>query len=122
MSTPPERREYKRVPLGLPVFYIRDGAQCLDYSMDIGAGGLRLVADERLTPGTRTQVRFAHPFLGMCMLLEGEVMWTRPVMVEGREASRWAMGIRFHNLMESDALIIDQLVDHESLRSVAGYR
>ena len=104
------KRKQDRAPLRIPIYYAKQGQQHQTYSCDICSGGLGMIAEHHLPVGTKTRLRFTHPFLGKIMLYEGEVKWAKPIQIDGHDGEQWAVGIGFSNMDDSDARMMDDLV------------
>ena len=93
----PERRQWERVLVDLEVDYRSDDTFLFAYITDISAMGIfvRTVTPE--PPGTRLNLRFCPPGLGV-LECEGVVIWINPYRPGDRENLNPGMGVQFVDL------------------------
>jgi type IV pilus assembly protein PilZ len=92
-----ERRQWERVLVDLEVDYRSDDTFLFAYITDISAMGIfvRTVTPE--PPGTRLNLRFCPPGLGV-LECEGIVIWINPYRPGDRENLNPGMGVKFVDL------------------------
>lgn len=92
-----ERRQWERVLVDLEVDYRSDDTFLFAYITDISAMGIfvRTVTPE--PPGTRLNLRFCPPGMGV-LECEGVVIWINPYRPGDRENLNPGMGVQFVEL------------------------
>jgi type IV pilus assembly protein PilZ len=92
-----DRRQWERVLVDLEVDYRSDDTFLFAYITDISQMGIfvRTVTPE--PPGTRLNLRFCPPGLGV-LELEGVVIWINPYRPGDRENLNPGMGVQFVDL------------------------
>lgn len=105
----PERRQWERVLVDLEVDYRSDDTFLFAYITDISQMGIfvRTVTPE--PPGTRLNLRFCPPGLGV-LECEGVVIWINPYRPGDRENLNPGMGVRFVDLTYEQRDHLRQLV------------
>src|SRR5215470_14171159 len=104
-----ERRQWERVLVDLEVDYRSDDTFLFAYITDISQMGIfvRTVTPE--VPGTRLNLRFCPPGLGV-LEVEGVVIWINPYRPGDAENLNPGMGIQFVDLTRDQRDRLRQLV------------
>ena len=104
-----DRRQWERVLVDLEVDYRSDDTFLFAYITDISQMGIfvRTVTPE--APGTRLNLRFCPPGLGV-LECEGNVIWINPYRPGDKENLNPGMGIQFVDLTREQRDYLRQLV------------
>ena len=106
----PERRIFKRVK-GVFRVTLRVNVnimfEFICISKDISEGGMRLVVERKILPGTDVSVKFMLPHHVGDLEIGGEVVWVNPSMTEEGE---YETGIKFTMLDPRQRAILRQYV------------
>jgi type IV pilus assembly protein PilZ len=104
-----DRRQWERVLVDLEVDYRSDDTFLFAYITDISQMGIfvRTVTPE--APGTRLNLRFCPPGLGV-LECEGEVIWINPYRPGDKENLNPGMGIQFVDLTREQREFLRHLV------------
>ena len=75
-----ERRQFIRIPSRLTTVFknLKTGKVRRALTKDIGGGGICLITEELLEPGTELEIEFTLPDRPAPVLCRGEVLWSRP--------------------------------------------
>ncbi len=106
-----EQRQFIRLDMRLTVAYKILGTTKLGKTLteDIGAGGVRFLAEHTLEPGTRLEIVLHLPKPDLPIEFTGEVVWSKPVESGGAAVSGMTeVGLRFLNIEEKDRRLILQ--------------
>jgi type IV pilus assembly protein PilZ len=104
-----DRRQWERVFVDLEVDYRSDETFLFAYITDISAMGIFVRTITPEPPGTRLNLRFCPPGLGV-LECEGVVIWINPYRPGDRENLNPGMGIRFVDLDREQRDCLRQLV------------
>jgi hypothetical protein len=106
MSFEADRRRFRRVqapvlcrPIGRKLFGARDKGDAIDISQ----GGLRIYADDPMSPGDRLEIELFLPD-GSTVECEVEIVWVEELTMG--QPARFDMGLRF---LDASADLIDRL-------------
>jgi type IV pilus assembly protein PilZ len=104
-----ERRQWERILVDLEVDYRSDDTFLFAYITDISQMGIFVRTITPEPPGTRLNLRFCPPGLGV-LECEGVVIWINPYRPGDRENLNPGMGIRFVDLDREQRDRLRQLV------------
>jgi type IV pilus assembly protein PilZ len=105
----PDRRQWERIFVDLEVDYRSDDTFLFAYITDISQMGIFVRTLTPEPPGTRLNLRFCPPGLGV-LECEGVVIWINPYRPGDRENLNPGMGIRFVDLEREQRDRLRQLV------------
>ncbi len=104
-----DRRQWERVLVDMEVDYCSDDTFLFAYITDISAMGIFVRTLTPEPPGTRLNLRFCPPGLGV-LECEGVVIWINPYRPGDRENLNPGMGVRFVELTYEQRERLKQLV------------
>src|SRR5215470_9790005 len=103
------RRQYVRVPVSLPVDFSLEGdpAQLSGSVLDLGAGGMRLVAPQDMPPRATLDIRFRLPGKPSAIRVRGRVVLSAYLGAE----KTFHHGVAFTSIYPEDRRAIADFVD-----------
>jgi len=108
-----ERRKFVRLNVGCEVNYkvlnVEPPKFIKSKTKNISAGGICLIADEKLNPGTLLELNFHLPDKAITIRAKGRVAWVNPFKI-ANEKERFDCGIEFVEISPKDQKIINQYV------------
>jgi hypothetical protein len=115
MSPRPERRAFARLDARLPVSFrqLAPAQWSSSHTLDVGAAGLRVMAEAPLLLGTplAVEVRVRQQIIEFV----GEVVWRRSV--PGAPGSRYELGVKILKIAPAHRLALMRLVEAAQDRS-----
>ncbi len=104
-----ERRRYNRLKTQLLTFYTdtRSGKTHRALTKNIGAGGVCLLAEEYLTPGTRLNLELRLPDRSEAIRCQVEVIWSQPVGM-GSAAYQNEVGVEYIQIDSKQRTLLNQ--------------
>ena len=113
-----ERRKSLRIDTAIDVLYeIISGKKVqrlTSMSRNISLGGLNLVLNEKLFPGTALQLQLNIPDNPKAILTQGEVVWVREIaekFINQKRQRAFATGIKFTKLSQNDEAVINNFIN-----------
>ena len=109
-----ERRQFVRLDTRLDTTYTvsTTGTTSRTAIKNISGGGICLIMDEVLAPGTRLQMVVKLPDTEQSTQFLGEVVWSEPYEIIGKTERRRAVeaGIRFVEISPADHAVVMRYV------------
>jgi len=121
-----ERRGFPRINVSVTVDYSISGSQAIKtvQTKNVSAGGICLIADEDIHPGTVLELKIYLPNQDSPVLAQGKIIWENEVTVltKGKvawerdsevfsdERTRLELGVEFFKIEVSDLQKISQFV------------
>lgn len=98
-----DTRRFRRRTVRILVDYVSDQGVHCDYATTLGAGGLFIESELKLSPGTVVKLRFRLPESELLHEIEGRIAWLRGGDAEsGSQAP--GMGVQFTDTAASASL------------------
>jgi c-di-GMP-binding flagellar brake protein YcgR len=114
-----ERRKTVRVNCELDVKYnllpSKEGANLKSVSKDISEGGLKLIVDEKMTPGSTLELELSLPNHKSPLKVKGRVAWQREIPGDIKKTGIrcFATGIEFIRVARSDRRGITDFINNQ---------
>ena len=109
-----EQRQFVRLDTRLELTYtvLPSGTATQAVTKNASGGGICLLTDQTLTPGTRLQLAMHVPGAAQSVNFIGEVVWSEPYEVIGKTEHRRSveMGVRFVEIAPRDREAVMQHV------------
>lgn len=111
-----ERRDGGRQGYDIQVGVATDHRLFVGLAANISTGGLFIASDEPFKKGDKVEVRFSIPGANHVFHKQATVCWTRPFDSDGHGHSKAGAGVRFEDLSEEEARILDAFLKvHEPI-------
>ncbi|MFC1621392.1 PilZ domain-containing protein [Candidatus Omnitrophota bacterium] len=98
-----EKRRFIRFNIALKVLYVirkEPREEKTGISKDISAGGLELLAKEKMTPGNKIALTLCIPEALNPVHLNGTIVWSKEV--DGDDKSSYSAGVEFGKIEEDN--------------------